>query len=144
MQACRRLLMALIATYVAQRCPVLCPLEGSPHWPQADLGGEAWEALRLEAVAPEQELRNEHAYKLCFLCVEQHKQQQNLPATDGSDSSAAGVSERLLYAAARKVLSAPLTGRDGEQPIIAATIPSEAAPAASPVSSPHIRTVRSV
>lgn len=140
LRACRQMLMALVATYVAQRCPALCPSEQSPYWPRGDLGAVAWEALRKEALAPDQEVRNEHAYKLCFLCLEERKQ---LLAQSAGGGSGSGTSERLLHAAARKVLSAPLTGRDGEAPLSVATVPRMSEPE-SPVSSPHIRSVRSV
>eukprot|EP01043_Picozoa_sp_COSAG02_P027285 COSAG02_NODE_1602_length_11741_cov_35.408521_1_plen_485_part_00 len=134
LRACRRLLLALLASYVAQRCPALCPAGDCTYWPQGDTGEAAWEQLRLEAVAPDQELRNEHAYKLCFLCMEERK----LPRrADGM-----GPSEQLMYCAARKVLSAPFTGRDGEMPLASAA--TGCAQAESPGSSPYIRSVRSV
>jgi 20S proteasome subunit beta 1 len=131
LRACRRMLLALLATYAAQRCPALCPAEECTYWPQGDIGAAAWEELRLEAVAPDQELRNEHAYKLCFLCMEQRKQ-----------ASGMGPSERLMYCAARKVLSAPFTGRDGEIPLAAAA--TGCVQVESPGSSPYIRSLRSV
>ena len=134
LRACRRMLLALLATFAAQRCPALCPAEECTYWPRADIGATAWEALRAEAVASDQELRNEHAYKLCFLCIEQRKQPRH---ADG-----AGPSERLLYCAARKVLSATLTGRDGEIPL--ATAVAGRARAESPGASPYINPVRSV
>ncbi len=134
LRACRRFLLALLATYAAQRCPALCPTEDCTYWPQGDIDAAAWEQLRLEAVDPDQELRNEHAYKLCFLCMEESK----LPRrADGM-----GPSERLMYCAARKVLSAPFTGRDGEMPLASAV--TGCAKVESPGSSPYIRSVRSV
>ena len=134
LRACRRMLLALLATFAAQRCPALCPAEECTYWPRADIGATAWEALRAEAVASDQELRNEHAYKLCFLCIEHRKQPRH---ADGG-----GPSERLLYCAARKVLSATLTGRDGEIPLVTAV--AGRAQAESPGVSPYIRPVRSV
>jgi hypothetical protein len=105
-RAVRRFLLALLATYVAQRSPGLCPLE-SALLPLADgPSAAAWSALRQEAVAPTAEVRNEHAFKLVWMCLERAAE-PGVPRAHGE----------LLYAAARKALRASLTGRTGERPI---------------------------
>ena len=110
--SCRRFLLALLAAYVAQRQPSLCPLEASMiSTAETNAGSDgvalasAWAVLRERAIAPTAEIRNEHVYKLVWLCCDRA-------------ASAAGQGEetRLLYAAARKALGASLTGRTGERP----------------------------
>ena len=102
-RACQRMLLGLLAAYVAQRLPTLCPLAAVvPATPPSD---SAWDQLRREAVTDTEPLRNEHAWKMAWMCFE-HRQQHA-----GSSDHA------LLFAAARKCLRASLTGRSGEAPL---------------------------
>lgn len=105
--ACRRFVLALLATYVAQRMPVLAALDAVlPTTDANDMS--VWATLREVAISPTANLRNEHAYKLVWLCLDR--------AT--TCSSQEGDEEQLLYAAARKALGTSLTGRTGERPIV--------------------------
>lgn len=107
---CRRFLLTLVATYVAQRQPVLCPLHAVLTGDAFDgaVSAPAWKTLREAAVAPTAKVRNEHAYKLIWLCLDR-----------ATNAVAPGQREEewLLYAAARKALFSSLTGRTGERPI---------------------------
>lgn len=105
---CRRFLLGLLATYVAQRQPVLCSVDAIFTGDAFDgaVSASAWKTLREAAVAPTADVRNEHAYKLTWLCLDR--------ATNGIGDGEEGW---LLYAAARKALFGSLTGRTGERPI---------------------------
>ena len=72
LRVCRRMVCALLATYVAQGCPELASLAGEEQARNddtlVDIDG-SWAAVRETALA-EGGLRNEHAYKLVWLCEE--------------------------------------------------------------------------
>lgn len=107
---CRRFLLALLATFVAQRVPALCMLEAVlPTTIDRAALASAWALLRERAVGLKATpVRNEHAYKVVWLCLDR----ANRVAGCGE-----GEKGRLLYAAARKALDASLTGRTGERPL---------------------------
>jgi hypothetical protein len=131
-RACRRLLCGLLATYVAQGCPVLLPLLHTStgrvdtlRCGKEETKRERWAALRQEALKGA--LRNEHAYKLLWMCEDfdishRHALGNRLERTtvepiDTIDGDGIMPSHALLLAAAQKVLRNELTGRSGEEPL---------------------------